>query len=69
MNYEEAVEKLKNYLGANLASFECNQMLNGWDAYEFNVTRTDGVNIMVHVGDPKEVNGVFLADGILDKSK
>jgi hypothetical protein len=69
MTYEEAVLKLQNYLGSELASFECTQMPNGWDAYEFLVKRTDGAETMIHVGDPKEVNGVFLADGILDKSK
>jgi hypothetical protein len=67
MNFEDAVVKLQNYLGNRLQSFQSNQLENAVGYFEFFVTCTDGKVIVVHVGEPKIVNGVFLENGIIDR--
>jgi hypothetical protein len=51
MTFQEAVTKLEELMNGDMVSFESNGELNGFDLYEFIVTKNDMSKIMIHIGD------------------
>lgn len=51
MTYDEAVIKLLSYLKGDFQKFESNELLNGFNRYEFVVTKLNGVKKMIQVGE------------------
>jgi hypothetical protein len=51
MSYDEAVIKLLGYLKGDFQIYESNQQLNGFNRYEFIVTKLNGEKKMIQVGE------------------
>lgn len=51
MTFQDAVVQLEAMMGTTMISFESNQTLNGFDLYEFLVTKADSSKVMIHIGD------------------
>jgi hypothetical protein len=51
MTYDEAVIKLLDYLEGDFQNYESSQRLNAFNRYEFRVTKLDGTQKMVQIGE------------------